>query len=988
MQNLDRTTALKFTIWNVRSACKKLPDIIQYLCDSDTDILLLTETWFPPAKPGKLDPFSAFSKELLAAEDLEYSYHSVERSTGRRGGGVAILLKSTITSRRHHLPANLVPSSFEFVAVSIKSSVPLLVACIYRPDSASTASAFLSEFSIFLSNILDRFNSIVLAGDFNICLNLSNERNTQNFYRVVNEHGLSVIDPVSATHRSGNTLDFAILSRDLAENSRSIGVDDNWNISDHYPTLLNIQVPPITARTLGPPKRYRDFSVVSAEVRNCAIKQALDQIDISSIDSLQAYLSCMNNRLTDTLDSVAPYREGHTQHKPRPPWMDSEYVQARALRRQYQRNGDRVNYNAQRSLCSNLVVTKRSAYYNKVIDEASSDQGKLYKFINKLVDKKGQKPQLPDHSDPARLANSFNSYFVNKIRMIRSDLATNSVSPIIHNLQESDAHDGGQGQPSTPPGISKLDHLHPTNADEVRSIIRDSTIKTSPSDPLPAFCIKDNFEDLLPHLVNLINLSLSTSSFNGLKEAYVVPILKAPHLDVNDKKNYRPVSLLPFVSKLVERVVHNRVTSHLALNSLQNPKQYGYKRKHSCETLLVKMIDDILVGIDEGRGVILVIVDLSAAFDTVDHSILLNILRDKYHITGSALQWFRCYLTGRTQRVKIGDTFSEPLVISFGVPQGSVLGPLLFNLYSSSLSEVFECEGFDSVGYADDNFGYRYFPASAQLSTLNDVVPHCLASIQCWTDSHLLKLNSGKTKVMVFGNRQFRASLALSRAAIRFDLTLPFSESLRLLGVQLDDRLVFDDHISKITKSVNSTLRNIRKIRKYLNMSTAEKLVHSLVTTKLDQFNILFLGISEGNLRKLQVLQNNALRTLLRLPQHSHVSEHYQSLHWLNIEQRIHHKLLSTVFKCLCNQAPTELALKIVIASPEDMTLQAQYHPYSVAGKKSFSYLAPRCWNALPRHLRVLTDLEQFKASLKHYLFTNFNEYKHNVDPYTTTVIL
>ena len=129
------------------------------------------------------------------------------------------------------------------------------------------------------------------------------------------------------------------------------------------------------------------------------------------------------------------------------------------------------------------------------------------------------------------------------------------------------------------------------------------------------------------------------------------------------------------------------------------------------------------------------------------------------------------------------------------------------------------------------------------------------------------------------------------------------------------------------------------------------------------------------------------MQIVQRLPYRSPVSIHFQSLHWLNIEQRMHHKLLTTVFKCLCNKAPVQLAAKIVLRSPEDMILQTTFHPRSAAGKKSFSYLGPRCWNSLSRDLRILTDTEQFKGYVKHHLFTHFNEYKHSIDPYTTTVV-
>ena len=260
-------------------------------------------------------------------------------------------------------------------------------------------------------------------------------------------------------------------------------------------------------------------------------------------------------------------------------------------------------------------------------------------------------------------------------------------------------------------------------------MIKKHGIKTSTNDPLPDFLIEENLELLLPHFCTLVNLSLSTSNFDGLKEAHVVPILKSLQLDNELFKNFRPVSLLSFISKLTERVVHNRINTYLSANGLHVPSQFGYKRHHSCETFLLKLIDDILVTVDSKLGVVVLIIDLSAAFDTVDHTVLLHILQSKFHINGSALTWLKSFLSGRTQRVKIGDSLSSSLTILYGVPQGSILGPLLFNLYCSSLTDAFAHAGFNSMGYADDSLGLRVFPAFSKLSTLFSDVPSCLSSI-------------------------------------------------------------------------------------------------------------------------------------------------------------------------------------------------------------------------------------------------------------------
>ena len=515
-------------------------------------------------------------------------------------------------------------------------------------------------------------------------------------------------------------------------------------------------------------------------------------------------------------------------------------------------------------------------------------------------------------------------------------------------------------------------------------MIKKHGVKTSTNDPLPAFLIEENLELLLPHFRNLVNLSLSTSNFDGLKEAHVVPILKSLELDNELFKNFRPVSLLSFISKLTERVVHTRINAYLSTNDLHVPSQFGYKRHHSCETFLLKLIDDILVTIDSKLGVVVLIIDLSAAFDTVDHTVLLNLLQSKFHITGSALLWLKSFLSGRTQRVKIGDSLSSSLTGLYGVPQGSILGPLLFNLYCSTLPDAFSHAGFDSMGYADDNLGLRVFPAFTKLSTLFSDVPSCLSTISKWTNTHFLKLNTTKTHVMVFGSKNFKQSVNLSGCLDNSGSLIPLSTSTKLLGAHLDDTLSFNLHISKTVSSSFIILKNVRSIRKLLTPDAAATLIHSIITSKLDQCNSLLFNVSLTNLAKLQHIQNFALRTVLNLHPRSSVTQYFQELHWLTVDQRIHFKILTITFKCLHCLAPTPLAVKVKLSSPLDMLLDtSQFYPTSVFGKRAFSYSAPRCWNALPRALRVISSLETFKAHLKHHLFTNFPSYLHSVNPYT-----
>ena len=242
-------------------------------------------------------------------------------------------------------------------------------------------------------------------------------------------------------------------------------------------------------------------------------------------------------------------------------------------------------------------------------------------------------------------------------------------------------------------------------------------------------------------------------------------------------------------------------------------------------------------------------------------------------------------MSGRSQRVKVGDSLSDSLVVEFGVAQGSVLGPLLFNLYCSSISDVFAACSFDCVGFADDNVGIRVFPAISSLSIFETVIPNCLKAIKQWADSLFLKVNAAKTKIMVFGNASFMSGFSIHTVRSFDGSIIPISREIKLLGVVLDSTLSFDSFVSEIISSVNLTLRNIKLIRKFLSTNAVETLIHSLVTSKLDACNSLFIGLSKKNLCKLQVIQNSALRCVMNIPPHSNVAQHYLDLHWLHVEK-------------------------------------------------------------------------------------------------------
>ena len=288
---------------------------------------------------------------------------------------------------------------------------------------------------------------------------------------------------------------------------------------------------------------------------------------------------------------------------------------------------------------------------------------------------------------------------------------------------------------------SLLVSFEPATADEVKKIIMTSPNKSCELDPLPTVLLKYCLDKLLKPITDIINASLCSGLFpDDFKHAHVNPLLKKTSLPKEDLNSYIPVSNIGFISKILEKVVASRLRSLISSNCLSNVSQSAYKEFHSTETALLKVHNDVTLNIYKGKVTALTLLDLSAAFDTIDHGILFKCLSLWYGISGTALNWFSSYLTGRHQTIKIANCFSAALPTSCGVPQVSVLGPLLFTLYTTPLSSVIQNHNFDHHIYADDTqIKHR------SLNQLSD----CLQEIFLWMTDSKLKLNADKTEFLI-----------------------------------------------------------------------------------------------------------------------------------------------------------------------------------------------------------------------------------------------
>ena len=371
----------------------------------------------------------------------------------------------------------------------------------------------------------------------------------------------------------------------------------------------------------------------------------------------------------------------------------------------------------------------------------------------------------------------------------------------------------------------------------------------------------------------------------------------------------------------------------------------------------------------------MVMLDLSAAFDTIDHEKLLDRLEHHFGITGTPLMWVRSYLTDRYQSVCINSETSDPVLLAFGVPQGSVMGPKKYTMYTKPLGAIIQQHGLHYHFYADDTQLYLAFKPnddSVQADAMTKIKA-CIQDIQIWMVENLLKLNDDKTEVMIFHPKQTHVNdISLSVG----DAELSPKASVRNLGVMLDSTLTMCEQVQAICRSGYAQLRNIGHIRRYLTTGATKTMVNSLLTSRLDYCNALLHGLPHKTLSKLQVLQNTAARIITRTSRHSHITPVLKTLHWLPIKARLQYKVALYTFKALNGLAPLYLeqlvqryAPRRSLRSETSNTLVVQRRKTATYGDRAFRNSAPVLWNSLPQEIRQINKLNTFKKALKTHLF-------------------
>ena len=489
--------------------------------------------------------------------------------------------------------------------------------------------------------------------------------------------------------------------------------------------------------------------------------------------------------------------------------------------------------------------------------------------------------------------------------------------------------------------------------------------KSTGLDGLSARFIKDGAHILKGPITHIVNLSIRTSEVpTGLKEARVRPLYKKKNrLEVG---NYRPVSILNVISKILEKTVHDQLSNYLVESNLIYEFQSGFRGNHSTDTCLIYLSDLLKVNISKGNYTGLLLLDLQKAFDTVDHLILC----DKLKAMGvKSVEWFYSYLTGRKQVVDINGHVSEPCNITCGVPQGSILGPLLFLCYVNDMKISVSCQ---LLLYADDSI---LIVSHKDEKVISNELGKELESCNNWMIDNKLSLHIGKTEAMIVGSKR-KLDRVNEFSVTCNNQTIKGAKSVKYLGAHLDENASGEGTYQAIRKKINARLKFLYRQASALNQDIKKTLCSALIQPHFDYAcSSWFPGLTSKSKKQLQISQNKIVRFIIGLEHRTHIGvTELKKVNMLKVEERVKQLKLNHVYNIYNNVGPSYLTDNFHrtanLHSIRTRRSECSFFVPRVQGMAvhSFFYSAIKEWNSLPSNIQCIDGKSRFKTAVKRHL--------------------
>ena len=931
---------------NIRSLHKNGDELLTYLktLKLSFDVICLTETWL-------LEDFS-----IIAELFPHYNSYNSVRLGNQPSGGSTILVHSDYSSMEMgELSCNNEHLEAVFVQINHKGKVVRLASC-YRPPSFHDFDSFTSLFQEKILALETNSIDCFICGDFNLdLLKINENRYVSRFYDILSSMALlpSIVKPTRCTNESQTLIDNIFTNRLDEFDAGILEVD----VSDHFAIFILAKNIFSMNNNVQKTFQYRILSENNLQnlFNNLSRYQYNDVIDPVDVNES---LKRLDDIIVRELNVCCPIKTRiKTKREMKNPWISHELKTLIKKRENYrklflQNKMSRNEYNYFRNFVTNKVRWTKQSYYRYLLTDIKKNIKKTWNVINSLIkpNHKNCKKEISSilfegeiYNDNQSVANILNDHFASVGSKIASTFPeTRTENENVYRESESNF----LFKTVTSLDVSKIIHC----------------LKNKPChiSTYSAKVLKYISAIVSPFLAVIINMSLSTGIFpDMLKLARVVPILKSG--DSTDVNNYRPISVLPILSKIFERVVHAQLQAYLDENNLLSDCQYGFRKGRSTTLAVMDHLQYVYENLDRGSTVISLFLDFSKAFDCIDHELLLKKLM-KYGIRGVAGQWFKSYLSGRSQYVNIGEKTSNVSNLTHGVPQGSILGPLLFLIFINDFPSC--CPFFKFTLFADDSTLSCKFH---NYDTENIVrqISHELDKVNLWLLKNKLKVNYDKTKFIIFNYRK------------NFNITtLPFANneivrtnSIKFLGIFIDESLNFKDHVNHICGKIGKTIGLLYRLSKFLPIHTLKTLYHCLVLPYLTYGNEVWSAASWTTTERVAILQKKSIRAINSLPYNTHTSNYFKSLNILKVGDLYNLQLGSYMF-----------------SNHESFSNISELHNYNTRfnanlviplcnltrTQSSWKHRGITLWNSLPLNVKSCTSKTHFVNRLKAYLLPEY----------------
>lgn len=914
---------------NVCSLRRKLDEVASFLSAHGIHLLGIAETWLTPD---------------IADSELSIPHYRLFRRdrVAQNGGGVAIYCHETIHARcRIDLNCDL-----EMLWVDIQShGHRTLLGTGYRPPDRP--SAYWDDFQAHLEFVQQgSHDRTVLLGDFNIDYGDPTSASARPLHNVLTMCNLQnhVSSPTRVTSHSATTIDLFLTDCGISGPCRTIHLD----ISDHFAVLACLSQQDSRhathRRSTAKLKPSRQLHRIDWDNFRADVSTKLQLFPVSgTVDEMAAVL---NDSILSTLDSHAPLVLQRKRDRRPCPWLTAELVTAvrkrkrlhRLLMKDIKNENLRAEHRSARSHARKLDRRLRNEYFSAQCN--TSDQRKLWKVLN-TVTGRTRSTQAPQ-SSLSDLSKTFGEVVHDPNR---PSILTSPSGPLIED------------------GLHSFTAVSPEEIE--RCLMSVDPNKATGSDSIPGLILKQCAGILTPCLSHLINISLRSGVVpRHFKISHVSPLFKGG--DPSSPKNYRPVSLLPIMSRILEYVVKQQLTAYLNAESLLPASQFAYRKSHSTEDAVTLAVNRWLIAQSERKYTAVVFVDMSKAFDRVQHERLISELFS-LGISGPVLQWFTSYLSDRFQQVRVEGNLSELVPCSRGVPQGSVLGPLLFVLYTRSLHSAIPSPVFHQE-FADD---IMLDCSNSDPKIVTSALTTGVTSLAAWLEEIGLILNSKKTQVLFI---RPRGGNAVASSVFCGTDKLETTATAKYLGVVLDCDLTWQAHVDHLASKTARTIGQLWRHGRSLTLRARRTWYISMIQSQLCYAsNSFYPGLSAQLLNRLLKMSKAGLRAVFQERRFVPTAPMLALLGVHALPHLYAQKLVIFVHRCLNNAASSLLIpLFCPLAHADDrpvtrgqatLSLLVPFLP-NLAGRRTIQFRASRLWNALPSDIRSTTSLVSFKESL------------------------